>query len=493
MFVTAQEMYDLEESVFASGIPAESLMDEAGRKVAREILRRFHRPTGGRAIAFVGKGNNGADAMVALRHLHEAGWSVALRCATPPDTFQGLPAKKFAELGKIDLLSSFTNDDTSGPLVLIDGLLGIGTTGNLRDPLVGLAREINELSAHHAASVVAVDVPSGLNCDTGECGPDTVRADLTCTLGSPKTGLVADQAANQVGSLALLPVQGLSDWDLGRDHLICPPTLSVAKLKRPYDFHKGQAGRVGLIAGSRGLAGAAALSSLGALHGGGGLVTLYLPEDDYPLILPLVPVEVMVKPVRSYREVLDDDLDALAIGPGLGARNGADLLAVINNFERNTVIDADGLNLIARRSSLSALRENHLVTPHPGEMARLLAPAELPSTRRETALAFTARSPAGLLFKGSRTIVTATGQALAYNTTGTPGMATGGQGDVLTGLLAALLARGLPLLEAAKIGTWLAGRAAEIALLTESEESLSATLTARHLGAAFQDLRRNQL
>ena len=491
MFVTASEMYEREEALFASGVEAEALMNEAGAKIARELLQRYHVPPTGLAIAAIGKGNNGADALVALRHLREAGWQVAVRPAFPPESLEGLPAKKWHELGEVDRLSSFESLDPASPILILDGLLGLGTDGDLRPPLAGLAAEINELAQSHSATVVSVDLPSGLNCDTGESGPNTIKAHLTCTLGSPKAGLVADRAINHVGALALLSLPGLSDFDLTRDHLICPATLPVEKLSRPFDFHKGRAGRVGIIAGSRGLAGAAALTSLGALRGGAGLITLFVKESDYPLILPLVPVEVMVRPVKNYREVLDENLDALAIGPGLGEA-GTDVLTVIREFKNPAVIDADALNLIARRSSLTALRENHLVTPHPGEMARLLPDSKGDSTRAEMARDFIARCPATLLFKGSRTIVTAPHHPLAYNTTGTPAMASGGQGDVLSGLLAALLARDLPLFESAKLGAWLTGRASEIALQwpsAESIESLSATTTAAHLGSAFQALR----
>ena len=153
------------------------------------------------------------------------------------------------------------------------------------------------------------------------------------------------------------------------------------------------------------------------------------------------------------------------------------------------VIDADALNLIARRSAITTLRPNQLVTPHPGEMARLLPSLPEGISRAEIASEFVRQSQAALLFKGARTIVTDQNSPLAYNTTGTPAMATGGQGDVLSGLLAALLARGILTIESAKFGAWLSGRASELALAVESEESLSATSTAAHLGKAFQSLR----
>jgi len=488
MFVTAQQMRDAEESLFAQGVVAEELMNLAGLKIAREVLKRFPSPGGRLAIAVTGKGNNGADALVALRHLKEAGWQVAVRSCAPPATFTGLPVKKWQELGPVILLNDLQHLPENKGVILLDGLLGIGAKGPIREPLATLARAMNALQQSGRAFTVAIDIPSGLNCDTGQCEEDTVIADLTCTLGLPKQGLIADTASSHVGSLAFLTLPGLSEFDTDQDHLICPATLPIQRLHRPYDFHKGQAGRVGIVAGSRGLAGAAALSSLGALKAGGGLITLFVKEPDYPLILPLVPIEVMVQPVLSYLEILHEQLDALAIGPGLG-KAGTDVLSLISQFEGPTVIDADALNLIARRGSLSTIRPNQIITPHPGEMARLLPRLDPQLTRAQIARHFTDQSPATLLFKGARTIVTSRKSPLAYNTTGTPGMATGGQGDVLTGVIAALLARGLETIEAASLGAWLSGRASEFALQKESLESLTATTTACHLGHAFHDLR----
>jgi ADP-dependent NAD(P)H-hydrate dehydratase / NAD(P)H-hydrate epimerase len=488
MFVSAREMRESEEALFAQGVLAEDLMNLAGHAIVREILRRFPTPNGRVAVAVIGKGNNGADALVALRHLREAGWSIAVRTCSPPQTFTDLPAKKWAELEEPGLVENLHTLPSNNGVILLDGLLGIGTEGSIREPLATLAREMNTLRNQGKATIIAVDVPSGIHCDTGECGEDTVIADLTCTLGMPKSGLIADAATSHVGALAMLPLPGLSTFDLARDHLICPQSLPISKLVRPFDFHKGQAGRVGIIAGSRGLAGAAALCSLGALKAGGGLITLFVKEADYPFILPLAPIEVMVKPVSCYLEILHERLDALAIGPGLGTA-GTDVLSLVSRFENPTVIDADALNLIARRGRISQLRPNQIVTPHPGEMARLLPGLDPSLTRAEVARQFTERSPATLLFKGARTIVTSRESPLAYNTTGTPGMATGGQGDVLTGVIAAFLARGLAPIQAASMAAWLAGRASEIALQAESPESLTASCTAQHLGRAFNDLR----
>lgn len=487
MFVTAEKMRAIEESLFGSGVEAEPLMNLAGLGIAREIRRRF--PTPATAIAVIGTGNNGADALVALAHLREAGWQIAVRSARPPESLEKLPLKKWEALGEIELLESLSGQRGCGQMILLDGLLGIGSRGELREPVAGLAREMNVLRASGKAITVAIDLPSGLDCDSGKCGKDAVVADVTITLGSPKAGLIADDAASSVGSLSLIPLPGLSEWPADADHLIVPETLAVEKLIRPFDFHKGLAGRVGIVAGSRGFAGAAALTSLGALRGGAGLITLFVREEDYPLILPLVPIEVMVKPLRSYLEILDQRLDALAIGPGLGDTSD-EVLSLISKFKNPTVLDADALNLIARSGGISELGSHQIVTPHPGEMARLLPDFE--GSRAEIAREFTRLSTATLLFKGARTIVTSADSPLAYNTTGTPAMATGGEGDVLTGVIAAFLARGLATLEAAKMGAWLTGRASEIALPDESMESLSATTTTAFLGKAFQSLRRSR-
>lgn len=432
MLVTAEKMRQIEDSLFASGVEPETLMDEAGEKIAREILREF--PSPAHAIAVVGSGNNGADAMVALRILKKTGWTVALRSSLPPDQLKGLPAKKWRELGPIDLLPHLAPPTGSRPLVLLDGLLGIGTSGAIREPLATLAREINDLHTQ-GAHVIAIDVPSGLDCKTGSPSENTVRADLTLTLGMPKIGLLADSATNHVGRLRLLPLTGLTQLKLDQDHLITPLTLPVSTLHRPFDFHKGQAGRVGIIAGSRGLAGAATLCSLGTAE--------------------------------------------------------TDTLIVIDQFLGPAVIDADALNLLARRGSLRHLTTSHVLTPHPGEMSRLFPSSSRLSSRAEIARAFTQICPATLLFKGARTLITAPDSPLAYNTTGTPAMATGGQGDVLAGIIAAFLARGLAPLEAAKFAAWLAGRASELALQSQNEslESLTATTTAHNLGPAFRDLR----
>ena len=242
------------------------------------------------------------------------------------------------------------------------------------------------------------------------------------------------------------------------------------------------------MAGSLGFVGAGVLCSQSAVRAGGGLVTLYtIADDSYPLLAVKAAPEVMVKPVRDYREVLDDRLTAIAIGPGLGTAHQDPVLDIVRNFDGPMVVDADALNLVSRQTeTLSKIAGPRLLTPHPGEMKRLW-PVE--AGRPETVRAFTDRFAVALLLKGARTLIGQKGKPLSYNATGTPGMATGGSGDVLTGVCGALLGQHLEPYDAARLGAWLCGRAAELAVETESEESMLPSDTLRYLGQAFKELR----
>jgi NAD(P)H-hydrate epimerase len=241
------------------------------------------------------------------------------------------------------------------------------------------------------------------------------------------------------------------------------------------------------------------LCANGALRGGAGLVTIYASHDIQPVLAVAAPPEVMVHPVRSYSEVLEQKHDVLALGPGLGQAHAGAILQLIEYAEGPMVLDADGLNIAAEHDTglLKRCAGPRLLTPHPGEMARLFPEAKGLS-RYETAARFTAqftdaRFPITLLLKGSRTIIHEQGKPASYNTTGNPGMGTGGMGDVLTGVCAALIGQHLSPYDAARTGAWLCGRAAEIAVQYRSEESLAAMDVVESLGWAFRGLRRGGL
>jgi NAD(P)H-hydrate epimerase len=489
--VTCAEMRAIEQRAFADGIGAEVLMEEAGESVAAAV-RQFM-PRAGRCIVFFGKGHNGGDALVAARYLAAAGWKIELRAVFPPEQWAPLTSRKHVQLVTAHPQAAQPPERARRePLAVLDGLLGIGSGGALREPIRSAAQAINHLSATSTARVFAIDLPSGLDADTGEADADTVEADYTLTIGAPKKGLLSDEAINHVGRLAVLPLEALTARMVAGAGPIVGTPASLAPIwpRRPFDIHKGDCGRVGVVAGSLGLTGAAVMCAEAAVHAGAGLVTLYVPQEVQPIVAASVAPEIMVQVFTIPRVLAARAHSALAVGPGVGRAKDTEILDVIARAPLPTVIDADALNALASRSGwLSAFPGPRLVTPHPGEMERLFA-GSIHLPRKQVAEEFVARYPVALLLKGSRTIVAERDKPLSYNTTGTPGLASGGMGDVLTGVCAALAGQGLQLYDAARLGAWLCGRAGELAILGgESEESLSATHVIRHLGAAFRELR----
>jgi NAD(P)H-hydrate epimerase len=485
--LTCAQMKALEERAFAEGVSAEALMDEAGAQIAEAVRQFFPRP--GRCLSYFGKGHNGGDALVAARHLAIAGWNIALPVTFPEAAWSELTAKKYRELQCVDF-SGESHDPES--LIVLDGLLGIGAGGALREPIKRQARAINASRARSNARVFAIDLPTGLDGDTGAADADAVVADYTLTIGAAKIGLLADEATRFVGRLAVLPLRELTTRMDGAAaaEVATPAALAQLLSRRNFDMHKGDCGRVGIVAGAPGMIGAAVMCAEAAVHSGAGLVTLYVTEAVQPIVAARIAPEVMVRTFSSIRDLLDAGPDVLAIGPGLGRSRDVEVLELAAAAPQPMVIDADALTALAPRLEvLSHAAGPRLLTPHPGEMRRL-DPDSAKRSRRETVEAFTARFPATLLLKGARTLIGERGRPLSYNTTGSPGMATGGMGDVLTGVCAGLAAQGLALYDAARLGAWLCGRAAELALLdSESEESLSATHVIAHLGAAFRALR----
>jgi NAD(P)H-hydrate epimerase len=483
-------MRAMEAAAIAAGWSEEQLMDLAGERLGHALARLFPHP--GTAIGYLGKGHNAGDALIALGVLqNQYGWKIAVRPAFPIEQCAPLTRLKWLECSPPRIEAPLPWRDLKGPLVLLDGLLGIGAQGPLREPLTNLVAEMEWLRQHTGARVAAVDVPSGVDADSGESTPGTLTADVTFMIGNAKRGLLQSHAVNAVGSLALVPLEILAVSDPGEIELICPQEMDFGKSPRPYDFHKGMAGRVAVIAGSARYPGAAALAATGALRGGAGLITLHVPLEAAATIAAKCPPEIIIRGYASIRELGNIDCEAMVVGCGLGELDdlaSAEFLQWLENQDMPAVIDADALNLIAKSGRQGIFRSQHVLTPHPGEFRRL-APdlADLP--REEAARVFAGRYPATLLFKGGRTLVTRAGQPLWCNATGSPGMATGGQGDLLAGVIGARLAAGLVPLEAAAQGAWLCGRAAEIALENPdfSPESVTPSDCAQRLGAAFHD------
>jgi ADP-dependent NAD(P)H-hydrate dehydratase / NAD(P)H-hydrate epimerase len=511
-----------EEAAFARGVQVEALMDQAGAGVAEAVCKFFPNP--GTCAVFAGKGHNAGDALVAAEALRRRGWKIQLRLAFKQEDCSELMRKKLQDLrrrplevlgatpsrsGDTDIALVERSDEAANelaaareklaaeeylgraaPLVILDGLLGVGARPPLRDPIRGACRSINQLRANRGAYVFAVDLPTGLDSDSGRPDRDCVIADFTVTIGFAKPGLVADDAVNFIGSLEVVPLDELHPPDKKAKEIIAsPPAFRGLLPRRKYNAYKNQYGRIAVVAGSKGFVGAALMTTQGALLAGAGLVEVFVPEEIYEIVAGAAPMEAMVKPLQSYRELLKEKPDVWALGPGLGKSRAAEILEIIEKMKQPMVLDADGLNILSEKTSvLRRCKGNRLLTPHPGEMKRLFLSEK--ESRANIATKFCQRFPVTLLLKGSRTIVAERDRPLSYNTTGNPGMATGGMGDVLTGVCAGLVGQGLSLYDAARVGAWLCGRAAEMAIFTgsQSEQSLLPRHVLENLGQAFKEL-----
>ncbi len=495
--VTIAGMRDAEAAAMAAGWTEEGLLDLAGRRLGNALGVFFPKP--GTAVGYLGKGHNAGDALVALRVLRDRfGWEIALRCACPIDGWAPLTRKKRQELGDAAVFEGLPAwRDLERPLLLLDGLLGIGATGALREPLLSMAAEMAWLRNHAGARIAAVDLPSGIHADSGKSAVGAVCADVTFMIGNAKSGLLSSRAVDFTGALALVAVEPLTvSGSRGDLEIIAPQVMDFAKAPRPFEFHKGRAGRVGILAGSDAYMGAAVLAAIGALRGGAGLVTLYVPLHLTSAISAKCPPEIMVRGISSPAEVDWRLYDAMAAGCGFGEPGGSkieEFLTWLDSTGVPMVVDADALNWIARANRVGILNDRHVITPHPGEFRRL-APDLDGLDREAAARAFAGRTAATLVLKGSRTIVTRADYPVWCNSTGSPGMATGGQGDLLTGVIAARLAMGDAPPEAAALGVWLCGRAAELALREPgiSEESLTPSDVSSFLGGACREWRSAQ-
>jgi hydroxyethylthiazole kinase-like uncharacterized protein yjeF len=487
--LSSAQMQAAEQAAFARGATVEALMDQAGAGVARAVHQFFPKPA--TCIVYAGKGHNGGDALVAAEQLQRIGWKIDIRLPFAEENCSELTQKKLKALTESTPKSSDTINRAPHTIIL-DGLLGTGAKSFLREPIRSAAREINRLHRENSAFVFAVDLPTGLDADSGETDPeDSVAADFTVTIGFVKHGLIVDSALDFVGRIEIVPLADLwPDASAPNELAASPHSFGSVLSRRKFSAYKNQFGRIGVVAGSKGFIGAAIMTAAGALRAGAGLVEVFVPEEVYEIVASAAPIEAMVKPARRYRDLLEEKVDVWALGPGLGKARAAEVLSLIENAPQPMVVDADGLNILADKIDiLRSCRGPRLLTPHPGEMQRLMDVGKM--ARAGIARNFCDRFAVSLLLKGSRTIVCERGKPISYNTTGNPGMASGGMGDVLTGVCAGLAGRELSMYDAGRVGAWVCGRAAELSIFQkhESEESLLACNVLNNLGGAFNELR----
>ena len=492
--LTAHEMAALEQRAFAAGTPSFELMRRASLAVAAR-LNDARGPLAGRTVCVAcGKGNNGGDGWGAAYYAALSGARVtALQAGLPGDDKPD--ARRMRGMALSEGVA-VTEDLAALPVpdVWIDALYGIG----LHRPLGGrdaeIAARINE-DGRRGAFVAAVDVPSGLNADTGRAGGECVRADLTVTFGCFKRGHFMADGLDLCGQVVLAPIGLARDDRAGALGLIEDEDALRALPARRRNVHKGDYGRLMIVEGSMGLCGAAVFSARAALRFGAGLVTLAVPERVAPIVQTAVPgAMALALPERDgavaaeAAPVLQRALqskDALVIGPGLG-RAAPEAVAAALKTGLPAVVDADALNILSRhRGLMRYLPGARVITPHPGEAARLLGrPVSDP-----VADAQSLRDMGGCvaLLKGASSVIAGAGLALCAS--GCGGMATGGSGDVLSGMIGALLAQGVPPEKAAAAAAHIHGLAGRAAASELTETAMTAPDIAERIPAALRALR----
>ncbi len=497
------------------GVPGIVLMENAGSGASRVILPMIG---DGRATIVCGKGNNGGDGFVIARHLMGAKKRVRVILLGALSQLNGdalvnaqILLNMRAEIHELadEADTEKLPDLISHSTVIVDAIFGTG----LERPVIGRYHAAIEAINAARAPVVSVDLPSGLDADTGMPLGVCVRAARTVTFACLKRGLVMHPGCEIAGDITVVDIgaPGAIIDEVGHDGLL----LSEARVRSllsplPEDAHKGTFGHLLVIAGSPGRSGAAILASMAALRSGAGLVTLAVPGSMLSVMESCKPPEVMLEPLlpapdAPFDEAITKRLSALlagktavAFGPGCGlhASMRVVLEETLGRAEAPAVVDADGLTLLAGLSTsvLSSRSHPTVLTPHPGEMARLTAgtAAEVQHDRVGTARAQAALRGAHVVLKGARTVIVSPDGSLSVNPTGNPGMATAGSGDVLTGMVGGLLAQGMEASDAACAAVYLHGLAGDRAAEVTGQRALVAGDILEHLPDVMRDMEESQ-
>ena len=471
---TASQTRELDRLAGAAGLSGEELMERAGRAAFALLVQRWPRVTDPAVLC--GGGNNGGDGYVLARLARQAGLAPVIYQDRPLERLTGdaLTMARRAQAAGVPMRPLTPDSLPDQHPLLVDALLGTGLTGPLRDDKKALIEALDRLGK----PVLAVDVPSGLNADSGTGGA-VLHAVCTLTFIGVNRGLLTGDGPLCSGELLFddLGVPARLHEQIERP--LWRPTAADSRRWLPArrrDAHKGRFGHVLVIGGDHGFGGAALMSARAAARCGAGLVSLATRGEHLLPALTSQP-EIMARAVDNGAQLqpLLDKATVIAVGPGLGTDEwGADLLTAVLASGVPLVIDADGLNLLAQRAP--AARDDWLLTPHPGEAARLLG-SDTGTVQRDRFAALeslTVRYGGTVLLKGQGTLVRS-GAAGALISDGNPGMASGGMGDVLTGVIAALLAQGVPAFQAAALGAMVHARAADASAADDGERGLLAT------------------
>jgi len=497
--VTAQEMRELDRlTIEKYGVPSLTLMERAGEGITKAILDRFGKIARGGVLVVAGKGNNGGDGLVVARLLKKKRIPcevvlLARKEELSQDAAHNLRAYLKAK-GKLCEVASDSLEPLrqrlKGKKLLVDAILGTG----LKQEVRGLYAEAIALINSCGRPIVAVDIPSGLDADRGRALGTAVKAEMTVTMGYPKLGQVTYPGIDSVGELVVADIgihpKAVEAVMPKAELLEARDIRGLVPLRGP-DTHKGTYGHLLAMAGSRGKTGAAILSCRAAMRVGAGLVTLAAPRslnDIFAGSLVEVMTEALKDNAEEEMEPLNDESwhrllekkNAFLFGPGIGVNNStsAALRWLLRNLEIPWVIDADGLNNLAGElERLRSAKTPPILTPHPGEMARLIGSDTSAVNRDRVGVArnFAGDHRCYVVLKGARTVIATMDGKVFINPTGNPGMASGGMGDVLAGVLAGLLAQGFGIEDALKLGVYLHGFVGDEAAKTKGQIGMIAS------------------
>ncbi|MDD3277251.1 MAG: NAD(P)H-hydrate dehydratase [Kiritimatiellales bacterium] len=493
--VSAAEMRELDRRTIEEGVTGEELMRRAGQGVADIASDILAARIGHSVLLIAGTGNNGGDVFAAAVELSKTDLDLEVWICGSQNQIKGdaqLHLKKMVRAGIIPKEVRSLNDllPKTDPNLIVDGLLGTGSKGAPRGFMSTLIEWIN-IEAQYAF-VLSIDIPSGMNADSGIAEGPAVQADLTATIGLPKTGLIRPEALPMVGNVEIvdigIPFEFVEDTEGCREATMIDRS-DILLPRRERDSHKGSYGHVLLIGGSKGYTGAIAMAARAALRSGAGLVSVLTPEEVYPVVAQACGPEVMVHSFPNIGKISSDfsnvwkKVTAVLIGPGLGQH--PELIEhLLKICPVPLVVDADALCVSPEQ--IAKAKCPVVLTPHPGEFERLFGKPV--SNRWKQAHEAAEETGKTVVLKGAGTVIAEPGHKLAVNLTGNPGMATGGSGDVLAGMLTSFLGQGMKPFEAATTAVYLHGLAGDIAAEMVTQEALIATDLIEALPDAFRFL-----
>ena len=494
--LTPDQAATLDRETQARGIPADLLMERAGRAVARAAVDLCGGVYGRRAAVVCGKGNNGGDGLVAARILASWGMRVSVHLLEPPEELRDPASANVARLAEAGVtVRPFSPARLDRELrradVAVDAIFGTGFRGIAEDAWAAAIEAMNA----SPAPVIAADIPSGVDGATGVIEGDAIWAEMTVTFGAAKVGAVLLPGAERAGIVRVVDIGFPTDLVRPDMWLTEPADVAAVLPSRSVDSHKRASGVVVVVAGSRGMTGAVRLIASSAGRVGAGLIVIATPRSVLPVVQAAITEAVFVPLPETGEGTIAADAtgpvlealeraDALAIGPGLtaGDETSAFVRDLVRSCEVPFVLDADGLNAFAGRAEeLRDARAEAVLTPHLGEFGRLsgAGPREIEADRPSQARRLAERTGATVLLKGSRSVIATPGGVIHVNPTGSPVLATAGTGDVLTGIVGGLLARGLAGVEAAWAGAYLHGLSGVLAGLHTGEGTLAGDVVDR--------------